>query len=220
MPRTLPKPPIASWNIMRAAFLGTGLSILFTFLSWLFSSIADWARDNSFNLTLSIREILAGSAFLPLSMYGYWAWRPKRKYGHWHRWIHSWLGSWYVSFLPLVGGMTYWNVLLDEPRNFLVNTVAIALFGLMWALPALSYPLAKRLLDMQYGLDLKLLKFGAPAALMIMVGILGASFGLYGSLDGRILALAFLFPVVSLGLAQYFAASLWPYRPWAKEEEE
>ncbi len=218
MPRTIfTPPPSASWPIWKSVLLVLGFSVLWISLIWIFRLPLVIYRNDSPGLKTS--DILLGIVWLPYLLWMRWTWKPGRKHRRWHHWIANLFASLYITLLLLCGGISYWNALLGKPWNLLVNTVSIVLFMLMWVLPALSYTVAKRLVNIQRSFDLKLLKFGGPAALMIMAGILGANFGMHGSLDGRMLFMAFLFPVLSLGLAQYFATSLWPYRPWQKEAE-
>ena len=191
---------------------------MWVFLIWLFNLFPSIYRTGT-PRPVTIGDILLGSMWLLFGFWTRWAYQRKRKHAYWHRWLESVCIGIYITLLLLCGGIVYWNALLGKPWNLLVNAVSITLFVLMWILPTISDTSAKRLVEMQYSLDLKLLTFGTPAVLMIIAGILGVHFGMRGSLDARMLFVAFMFPVLSLGLAQYFAASLWPSRPWAQEEE-
>ncbi len=205
---------VVSMPIWKVWLLGVLNSILWTFLIWLFNLIPSLYLTG-IPRSLSIGDILLGSVWLVMVFSARW----KDKHPRWYNWMSSVFIGLYITLLLLAGGITYWNALLDAPWNVIVNTVATILFVLMWILPALSFPLARRIATAQRRLDLILLRLGGPAAVMIAAGILGANFGMRGSLDGKMLFLAFMFPVLSIGLAQHFATALWGSRPWAKEEE-
>lgn len=219
MQKNFPKPAVADYSPWKTLLIGTGVSILFTFLVWLFNSTAYLYQSGAMARSLSIADIILGSVLLPLGFYSRWAWQPRRKYHRWHRWLVNLLGSMYVCLLLLLGGITYWNILLDKPWSWFVNTVIVILWILALLLPAISATLAKHIAALQDRLDLKILQFGGPTVLLILSGILGANFGLKGSIDNKITFLAFIFPVLSIGLAQYFSNYLWSYRPWAGEDE-
>lgn len=211
-------PSVVFWPVWKVVLVGLGGSALWTFLIWLFSLPLSIYRTGT-HRTLTLGDVLLGSVWLLIGFWTRWNYQSRSRHVHWYRWLESVFISVYITILLLCGGIAYWNVLLDSPWNLLVNSVSIVLFVLMWVLPSISYAFAKRLVEIQYSVDLRLLKFGAPAVLMIMAGVLGSSLGMHGSLDIRMLALAFLFPTLSLGLAQYFATYLWSNRPWSKEEE-
>jgi hypothetical protein len=130
----------------------------------------------------------------------------------------------YISFVILLAGMKPWNILLKPPWNWVVNGLLLALFVTAWILPALSYPLARKIRALQDAIGIKMLKFGGPAGLMVLVGILGARYGRDLHRQGKnvetLLFFGFGFPLISIFLAQYNATDFWPYRPWAKEEEK
>jgi len=229
MPKRFPTPPIASFSVFKTLLYATGGSLLFVFLVWLFGGVlSPTDRGGSRDWSLSISELLLGSVPLPLIFYSHWAWRPRRRNGTWHRWLVNVAGCFYVSILLLLAALASWKAILlsffpaSSPvwRHVGVG-ILIGLFALAWALPVVSYALARRLEEAHHRLDFKLLVVsgGAPAALMVLAGILGADYGLHGG-DGRIVALALLSALCAVGLAQYWAAYLWRYRPWAKDEEE
>ncbi len=220
MGSSVEKPPVASYSWARTLLLASGLSALFIFLIWLFTSATWWAQGNRSVPPLSLVQVLLGSVPLPLGLYSRWAWRPRRKHAHWHRWGVRLLGSLWLSALLLLAAALYWNFVVRPPWNRVVDVLLGVAFVLAWALPVLSHSLAKRLLKAQADLDLRLIAVsrGAPIALMVVAGILAAGHALSGG-DGPVVLMAVLSSVLCVGLAQYWAAHLWPLRPWAREEE-
>jgi hypothetical protein len=214
-PKAFPKPPIASFSLRKTLFLGTGMSMLFTFLIWLFRHLESWATKRDF--TMAFVDVVGGIFLLPLSLYSRWAWQPRRRYALWHRWSVNLMGSVYLSILLLLAARMFWEIVLGDSRAFVVNLILTGLFVFAWLLPVISYPLAKQLEDAQYALDWRILKWGG-LALVGVAGVIGANIGLHGG-DKRFVLLAVLFSATATGSAQYFASYLWPYRPWAKEEE-
>jgi len=229
MPQRFPTPPIASFSVLKTLLWGTGASLLFVFLVWMFGGVlSPTVRGGSRDWSLSISELLLGSVPLPLFLYSRWAWRRRRRNAAWHRWVAKVAVCFYLSILFLLASLASWKAMLLSffPASSPVwrhvgNGILIGLFALAWALPVVSYALARRLEDAQQQLDFKLLALsgGAPAALMVLAGILGADYGLHGG-DGRIVGLALLFALCAVGGAQFWAVDLWRYRPWAKDEEE
>jgi len=216
MPKNFPKPPVASFPIWKTILLGIGQSLIFTFLVWLFSALLPMIQGNLPDWSLSALDVLLGSVMLPITVYSRWAWQPRRKNAHWHRWIVNLSSGLYISGLLLTGAISYWNAILPLPWNVLINSLFLVMFLVAWVLPVLSYPLAKRLEEAQHTLDLYVLKWGGLSVVGI-AGIIGANIGLHS--DWRSVIVAVLFPIVAIGLAQYIASYLWPYRPWAKEDE-
>lgn len=224
--KVLPNPNLTTWGAIRAA---TSLWAVFLFLGWLFKFIWEPGRYGGFHSDppsfppLTIKELLLGSGFFPLSLWSLWAWQPKRKHARWHRWLASLTGAIYLSVLIMLGGVKSWNVLLDHPWNWMVNSTLFMLLIISWILPALSYSWAKKIAHAQDVLGLRMLSYGGVGSLMVLAGILGANLGmrLFGSGKLRLAALimAFGWPLVAVFFAQYNAERLWPYRPWAKEEE-
>ena len=210
-----PRPAVASFSIWQTLLLGLSMSMLFTFLIWLMNGLLSEAPDWS----LSFWNMFLGMMFLPWSLYSHWAWHVKGKRGDRHQWLARFIGAFYISFLLLIGGFLYWKTVFFFPWNLLVNGILVILFVMAWALPAISFPLAKRFQEMQYVFDSKVLRFGGPAILIGMAGVLGANFGLqtFGNLRSSVAAL--LISVVSIGLAQHFAVDLWRSRVQVKKEE-
>lgn len=218
MSRGIKKPSVVSMPVWKVIFGGIGGSILWVFLIWLFNFVLSMYRTG-IPRPVTIGDILLGSVWLWIGFWTRWAYQVNRRHRRWHVWLESVFIGVYITLLLLCGGIAYWNALLGEPWNWVVNIVSIVLFALVWVFPAISFTFAKRITAAQDNLGLTMLKFGGPATLMIIAGTLGANFGMHGSRDSKILFIAFLFSVISIGLAQYFAVSLWPSRPWAKEEE-
>ena len=228
-PKRLPRIRL---TFRQALLWGLSLWAVITFLSWLFKDLfglLESSRSVSRGSTppslppLTITDLLLGSGALVFSLWSYWAWRPRRKHGRWHRWLVREVGGMYISFVILLAGMKPWNILLKPPWNWVVNGLLLALFVTAWILPALSYPLARKIRALQDAIGIKMLKFGGPAGLMVLVGILGARYGRDLHRQGKnveaLLLFGFGFPLVSIFLAQYNATDFWPYRPWAKEEK-
>lgn len=215
-PKTFPKPPIASFSPGKTLFLGTGISMLFAFLIWLFRCLGLLATGKR-DFTLAFVDVAGGIFLLLLSFYSRWAWQPRRIHALWHRWLVNLMGSVYLSILLLLAARMFWGIVLGDSRAFVGNLILTGLFVFAWLLPVISYPLAKQLEDAQYALDWRILKWGG-LALVGVAGVIGANIGLHGG-DKRPVLLAVLFSATAIGSAQYFASYLWPYRPWAKEEE-
>lgn len=220
MPRKdMPKAPVASMPLWKALLFGVTLGLILATFGWLVPSILHLRWD------LTAWPPIHFGFFTLTSMYMWWAWRPRRKHGRWLRWCGSVLGTVYLSALFVAGGVIYWDALLAAPWNWIVNGLSTALFILVWLLPAISERAARRIAFAQDRLSFKMLAIGSPAALMVTAGILGTTFGLQGGpsaegqVDPRLVVLAFMFPILGIGLAQYNAHHFWPYRPWQKDEE-
>lgn len=217
MSKSFPKPPVSSFPVWKTMLYGTVMSLLFTFLIWLFNSLAPMAQGDLVDWSLSMSDIFLGSALLPVAFYSRWAWQPRRKNANWHRFTVNLVSCFYISGLLLLAAIMYWDIILVTPWNLLVNGIFVGAFFLVWVLPAISYPLAKRIEKGHHAFDLIILKWGGPGV-VITAGILGGSIGLHGR-DMRLLIVAILVPLLAVGLAQYFASYLWRYRPWTEEEE-
>ena len=213
--KDLPKAAIADYPFWKATLLAIFVSVSISVLSSGFALITEARSHFSFR----VWDILLGHISLGISLFNWWAWRPYRKNARKVRWLATLMGNFYISILLFLGAFSAWNVLLDKPWNWLANGGMAGLFVLVWMLPVISSSIAKRFQRAQDIFSLKLLRLGGPAALMILAGILGARFGLHGSTNAKMFALAFLMSLLAVGAAQYAAAYLWPYRPWAKEEK-
>ncbi len=123
----------------------------------------------------------------------------------------------YLSCLFLLLSASLWNALLSSPWDGLIIGLIVATYAFSWVLPAVSYPLARRLEGGHHRLDIILLRVGGPGILVI-AGILGASVGLHSGSEA-VWIMSLLAPLLAVGWAQYAAAVLWPSRPWAQEEE-
>lgn len=209
--RKLPKPSIASFPFYKALLLAIFVSMSIFLLS------AGFGVSIRGELRFTAVDVIVGIVSFGLGMSNWLAWQPRRSYPL--RWLTVLIGNIYISVLLLLVSLLYWNALLNARWSVLVNSISVGLFVVAWFLPVLSPVIAKQLSSAQDNFSLTLLNFGGPAALMIAAGILGANFGMRASMDSRIIVLAFLFSLTSVGLAQYAANSLWPYRPWAKEDE-
>lgn len=224
MPKEYEKPVGASWPVWKIMLIGFATSVLYIFLIWLFNSMLNQFNTGVYIHPLTIHEILLGSGWLVLALWSRWAWRPRRKHARWHRWVQALGGVLYFSVLMLLLPITYWNALLKYPWNWVVNGVLIVLFTLAWILPVISYPMAKKLARMQWAFNFRILLYGGLSGLMVLAGILGASFGMNASRNGEvgsaILVVAFLFSPIALAVAQMGGESAWSRRPWQKEDEE
>jgi hypothetical protein len=172
---------------------------------------------------LTIGNILLGSGWVPIYLWLWWSWQPRRKHARWHRWLASLAAGIYLTVLILLGGISSWNTLLIHPFNMAVNGILILLLVMSWILPVFSYQWAKKLADVQDELGIRMLGCGGVGSLLVMAGILGASYGMSASRHGRVetaaLIMAFAWPLVSFFVAQYNAVRLWRCRPWEKEAE-
>ncbi len=225
MPRKdMPKAPVASMPLWKAVLMGAGLGLICGFFGWLAPSVLHHGLHGRWPPVSAWPAIHFGF-FTLISIYMWWAWRPRRKHGRWLRWCGSVAFTVYLSALFIAGGVIYWDALLAAPWSWIVNGVSIALFILVWVLPAISQKAARRIAFAQDRLSFKMLAFGGPAALMVTAGILGANFGLHGGpsaegqVDPRLVVFAFALPILGIGLAQYNAHHFWPYRPWQKDGE-
>lgn len=221
--RELPKPSIASWSIWKVMGGALYLWIFFTFLSWLFNSMLHQYNTGVFVHPITVSEILVGSGWVPWFLWSRWNWQSRRKHARWLRWLEAFSGTLYFSILMLLLPIACWNALLKNPWKWVVNGSLIALFMMAWLLPAISYSVAKKLVDMQWRFNMRILSCGGLSGLMVLAGILGASFGMNVSRSGKvgsaILVTAFLSSPMALSVAQMGAETIWRYRPWAKEEE-
>jgi len=213
--RNIPLPPRAASSVVWT-FFGTAMWI---FLVWAGDlilhdvAIPEYA-DFRGGHPLTVRHILLGGMWLPIGLYSVWAWKPRQKHASWHRWIVALLVVLYPSGIMMLFGILLWDILLPGFWGKTAKVIMVAMYCMSWALPAISYPLAKRLKDKSRTLDL--IVWGGPTVL-IAAGLLGGSIGMH-SKDTRVWVLAFS-PLFAIGWAQYAAAYLWPYRPWAKEEK-
>lgn len=224
--KELPNPRFTIWKYLWASLY---LWAVFIFFGWLLKFV--WESDKYVGFhsdpptfpSLTVGDILFGSVWLPLYLWLYWSWKPGRKHARWHRWLGSLIGSIYLSILVLSGGMTSWNVLLTYPWNWIVNSILAVLLLIAWILPAMSYRWSQTISRAQDALYLRILAFGGVEGLMITAGILGANYGMNLSrnadFQSLLLIFAFTFPFLAILVAQYNATRLWPYRPWAKDEE-
>ena len=225
MPKTMSKPPLASYTPAKMVVLAVGSTLGITLLIWAVDSLTTpYAGDP--DLSFSIAHVLMGMIWLAAAFYSRWAWQPRRKHGHWHRWTGAFVQAVYVCILLLLASLASWKATLHSffplaPPVWrqIGNAILVGLFALAWALPVISYALARRLEDAQERLDFKLLALsgGAPAALMVLAGILGADYGLHGGDEGIAVG-GLLFSVCAVGLSQYWATYMWRHRPWAKDE--
>lgn len=228
MSKKLEKPYILSWPTWKAMSLILGAGTTFTLFIWLLKTLWEPDRYPGFRSDppsfppLTARDILLGYGWLPVYLWIRWAWQPRRKHAHWHRWLARVTGVVYLCVLVLLMGMASWNTLLKPPWNWVVNSTLVVLFIVAWILPALSYRWSKRIARAQDNLGVRML--GGVGSLMVLAGILGASFGMHTARNGEVrsglLMIGFLSSLVAVFLAQYNAEQLWPYRPWAKEEDE
>jgi hypothetical protein len=212
--KKIPTPPIAGFPLYKVILLGLFGSLGISLMS---VAVGIPARGD---VMLTAGDVIIGIITFALSMFNWLSWRPRRSYKL--RWIAVLVGNVYISSLLLLAGLSCWNALLNGGWRHFLNVILVGLFVIAWFLPMISSHASKRLSFMQDKLSFTLLKFGGPATLITTAGILGARFGLNGSTgstDSRIMAMAFLFPLASLSLAQYASDYLWPYRPWAKEDE-
>jgi len=218
--KSVPEPPLAGRSLP-VVFVGAAA---FTLVVWGSRFLVDMAtqwvncQPRGRLVPLVAQDVLLGAGWIPIGLYSFWAWRPRRRHAQWHRWIAAVLAPFYFSCLFLLLAASLWNALLGPPWDGFIIVILTVVYVLSWALPAISYPVAKRLETGHHTLDLVLLKWGGPSILVI-AGILGASVGLQGG-DDRFWIMAFLAPLVAVGWAQYAASYLWPSRPWAKDEEE
>lgn len=223
MPKKFEKPRGAS-SLRKSILGGLAGSAIFVFLIWLFNSVLNQFRTGVYMHPLRANEVLLGSGPLFLALYAYWAWKPRRKNARLHRWLQACGGVLYWSILMLLLPVTYWNALLKNPWKWVVNGILIALFITAWILPVISYSVAEKLVRMQWTFNLRILSYGGLGGLMVLAGILGASFGMNASRNGEvgsvIFVIAFLFSLMALSMAQMGAETVWRYRPWAKEEDE
>lgn len=219
--KALPKHPVARMPLWKVVLLGLFLS---GFVS-LMSALAPAVVEKPFSFSPTMWDITIGGTLLVLILFHRWTWGPRRKHGRWLRWFANVATSVYVSLLFLLPPILLWNILVRPPWNWIVNGVSIALFVLVWVLPAISERAAGRIAYAQDTLGLKMLRFGTPAGLMVTAGILGANFGLHGgpspeaALGTRLVFIALLGPPCAIAMAQYFADYFWPYRPWQKDEK-
>lgn len=210
--RKLPKPSIATYPLHKAMLLALFVGVMLLLLS------AGFAIPVRGELMFSATDVVGGIVSFALAVFNWLSWRPRRSYAL--RWTATLMGNAYLSFLLLLVSLSYWTLLLSSGWSAFVNIVFVGLFVIAWFLPVISSITAKRFAAMQDKISFSMLKFGGPAALMVTAGILGASFGLHSPMESKVIFLAFMFPLVSISWAQYASSYLWPYRPWAKEEDE
>lgn len=227
--RELQKPAIVSWPTWKFLLLALFAGGSITSLSWLFKAFWEPDRYIGFGSNppsfppLTIGDILLGSGLLLIPFWKRWAWQPRRKHARWNRWLAELIGAVYVCVLVLLGGTASWNILLRSPWNWVVNSALVVFLIMAWILPALSYRWSKKIARVQDTFSLRMLAYGGVESLMVLAGILGASYGMNiarnGDMRWGLLAIGFLFSLLAVSLAQYNAEHLWRYRPWAKEEE-
>lgn len=210
------KPRGASWPVWKVILAVLFTSVIFVFLIWLFNSMLRDFKGMGYFHPLTMGEVLLGSGWLPLALWVRWAWSPRRKHAHWHRWLQTSGVFLYLTVLMLLLPVTYWHALLKNPWNWVVNGILVTLFVLAWILPVISYPMAKKLTDMQWKLNF--LIYGLVGS----GSILGASYGMYAKRNGEegkaILVVALVSSFLPLFSAQMGSEYLWSRRPWAKEE--
>lgn len=228
MPRNkLPNPRLTFW---KAIYSAIGMWSIFIFMNWMFKFL--WVPDRyvgfhsdppTFPPLLTRGGALMGIGWLLLFLLIWWAWRPRRKYARWYRWVASFGVVVYVSFLVLLGGMFSWNTALATPWNLVVNSLLVVLFIFAIMLPALSGWLATKVAKAQDDLGWKMLSYGAPATLLVLAGSVGANYSMYASQHGKMTTAVFIvalgLSLVAIFVAQYNAQRLWNYRPWQKEDE-
>lgn len=214
MSRVYKKPADVSWPLWKFVLVGLGGSILWIFIIWVVRVPVAIYHANP---RLTISDILLGSVWLLFAFWRRWAWQRGRKYRHWHNWMEGLFASIYITLLPLCGGIAYWNHALNYPWNYVVNGVLVTLFILVWAMPILSYPTAKKLSQIPWSLSGLLIPFAGVA------GSGGALFGMYAYRNGQ-MRLALLVMGSMLFLLAFMIASggaqyIWERRPWAKKDE-
>jgi len=145
--------------------------------------------------------------------------------GLWNWWTYNWwarltiLLLWTVQILLLAS--RGWSQLIPIIWIWLVPILGA--YVVAWLLPALNPVLSGVLWREQWCPETRMGRaiMGVVLAVGPSAGVLGASFGLYGSRFGEAnlvyLALATLGSMAAIGIAFANAYVLWPERPWAKQ---
>lgn len=188
-----------------------------------FVAISRWWGRMMFNNSHSFHpfvpsDFLPGIGFLLIAFWSWWTSHPRRKNKRWHEWLILLVFLMYITGLFLWGAISLFNHSLNYPWNQVVNGVVVALFTLVWIMPLLSYPTAKKLSQIPWLLS------GPMMGLVGIAGTLGASFGMYGYRHGETKlvfgVMGFLCLFVAFLMAMSGARSIWDSRPWAREGEE
>ncbi len=211
--KKLPDPRLTLGKAIRNGLLGWAI---FSFMAFVYNSILAQYATGTPEHSL-VTDIVFGSGFLPLYLWLFWAWRPRRKHSYWHRWLAGMIINLYFLCLLLIGSAVIFYNLLPSPWIWVVVSLEIALFLVLLGLPLISHRAAEKLVDYQWKFSGRIIGLGGLA------GILGALFGMRivrsGHMSSGLLVAALLLLLVTLMGAQYMASYFWRYRPWAKEEE-
>jgi hypothetical protein len=213
MPRIRITPPAVFWPVWKVLFVGSALSGSITLTAWGLKSLA-----LGHQLPMTVFDFLLGCGFLLLLLLNRWTWRLRKKHLLWYDWLLALTGTMYFNGLFLGGAIVSWTSLLNYPWNWVVKGILVAFVILVWAMPLLSYPTAKKLSQIPWALSGSLLPFTGVA------GAAGAVIGIYGYRHGQsklVLGVAgSLFFLLAFLAAASSAQDFWDSRPWAKDGAE
>ncbi|NIS82044.1 MAG: hypothetical protein GTO14_17975 [Anaerolineales bacterium] len=144
-----------------------------------------------------------------------WNWRS---YNWWSRLTVG--GLWTLQIMAIAARAFAESL----PNLWLWFVPTIGAYLLAWSLPALRPAISSLLWREQTAPQTRWGRafLGLMIALAPVAGVLGASFGMYGSrfeeIKLTLIALASLASITAIGIAFALAYQLWPERPWAKNE--
>jgi len=208
------KPPITVSSV-RWRLIGV---VLWIGLAWFGSNLIRMAT-NSPPVPLTLEHLLIGGLWGYVDLYAIWAWRKRRRYARWHRWLATLLRSIYITGLMMLGAWKLFGVLAPWPWSRILQTTLATGYIVALLLPAISFSLADILHTKQMDLDLFLLNKGGLGCLGAL-SVVGALIGLYGG-EKRVFwitVIAIFLAVSAIGWVQYFAPLFWQCRPWAHEK--
>jgi hypothetical protein len=147
--------------------------------------------------------------------------------GFWNWWSCNWwsqllLGV-FTGFLFLSFVLRVWAEIALAEWIWLL--IIIGFYLLAWIMPSIQPSISTVLWREQTAPRTRMGRASMRVLLAIapIAGVLGASFGMYGSRSGELalvlIVIAGLFSIVAIGIAFATSYQLWPDRPWTQSEQ-
>jgi hypothetical protein len=146
----------------------------------------------------------------------------------WSWWTYNWFARLIVAIIGSLFfvGITFRAWAEIAPFFSMWLSILMVCYILAWVLPALNPSFSAYLWREQTAPQTRFGRafLGVMLTVAPIAGVLGASFGMYGSRSGEIdltlIVIGVLCSMVAIGFAFAFSYQIWPDRPWAQSEKK